>query len=118
VILQLFLIATVILFGILLLRGRKTARVRAWQKLIIIVFVVGVIVVTVSPKISLQIALFFGLNRATDLIVYATIVLLLFVTANIYLKFQDFHNQIVKIGRKQVIQEGLRSYPYWDKGSH
>jgi hypothetical protein len=117
-ILQLFLIATVILFGILLLRGRKTARVRAWQKLIIIVFVVGVIVVTVSPKISLQTALFFGLNRATDLIVYATIVLLLFVTANIYLKFQDFHNQIVKIGRKQVIQEGLRSYPYWDKGSH
>jgi hypothetical protein len=118
VILQLFLIATVILFGILLLRGRKTARVRAWQKLIIIVFIVGVIVVTISPKISLQIALFFGLNRATDLIVYATIVLLLFVTANIYLKFQDFHNQIVKIGRKQAIQEGLRSYPDWDKGSH
>jgi hypothetical protein len=118
VILQLFLIVTVILFSILLLRGRKTARVRAWQKLIIILFVVGVIVVTVSPKISLQIALFFGLNRATDLIVYATIVLLLFVTANIYLKFQDFHNQIVKIGRKQAIQEGLRSYPDWDKGSH
>jgi hypothetical protein len=117
-ILQLFLITTVILFGILLLRGRKTARVRAWQKLIIILFVVGVIVVTVSPKISLQIALFFGLNRATDLIVYATIVLLLFVTVNIYLKFQDFHNQIVKIGRKQAIQEGLRSYPDWDKGSH
>jgi hypothetical protein len=118
VILQLFLITTVILFGILLLRGRKTARVRAWQKLIIIMFVVGVIVVTVSPKISLQIALFFGLNRATDLIVYATIVLLLFITANIYLKFQDFNNQIVKIGRKQAIQEGLRSYPDWDKGSH
>jgi hypothetical protein len=118
VILQLFLITTVVLFAILLLRGRKTARVRAWQKLIIFVFVVGVIVVTVSPKISLQIALFFGLNRATDLIVYATIVLLLFVTANIYLKFQDFHNQIVKIGRKQAIQEGLRSYPDWDKGSH
>jgi hypothetical protein len=118
VILQLFLISTVILFGILLLKGRKTTRVRAWQKLIIILFIVGVIVVTVSPKISLQIALFFGLNRATDLIVYATIVLLLFITANIYLKFQDFNNQIVKIGRKQAIQEGLRSYPDWDKGSH
>ena len=114
-ILQLFLIATVILFGVLLLRGRKTARVRAWQKLIIIVFVVGVIVVTVSPKISLQIALFFGLNRATDLIVYATIVLLLFVTANIYLKFQDLHNQLVKIGRAQAIQEGLRTNQNWEK---
>jgi hypothetical protein len=117
-ILQLFLITTAIIFGILLLRGRKTARVRAWQKLIIIMFVVGVIVVTVSPRISLQVALLFGLNRATDLLVYATIVLLLFVIANIYLKFQDLQNQIVRIGRAQAIQEGLRSKPDWDKGSN
>ena len=114
-VLKLFLIISITTFGIWLLRARKTARVRAWQKLIVAVFVIGVVVVTLSPALSTQIALFFGLNRATDVIVYATIVLLLFVTANIYLKFQDLHNQLVKIGRVQAIQEGLRTNQNWDK---
>ena len=114
-VLKLFLIISITTFGIWLLRARKTARVRAWQKLIVVVFVIGVVVVTLSPALSTQIALFFGLNRATDVIVYATIVLLLFITANIYLKFQDLHNQLVKIGRAQAIQEGLRTNQNWDK---
>ena len=114
-ILKLFLIIAITSFGIWLLKARKTARVRAWQKLIVVVFGVGVITVTLSPQISIQIALFFGLNRATDVIVYATTILLLFITANIYLKFQDLHNQLVKIGRAHAIQEGLSSNQNWGK---
>ena len=68
-ILKLFLIVAITSFGIWLLKARKTARVRAWQKLIVVLFIVGVITVTLSPQISIQIALFFGLNRATDVIV-------------------------------------------------
>jgi hypothetical protein len=116
-ILKLFLIIAITSFGFWLLKARKTARVRAWQKLIVVVFVIGVITVTLSPQASLKIALFFGLNRATDLIVYATIILLLFVTASIYLKFQDLHNQLVRIGRAQAIQEGLRNNQNWEKGA-
>ncbi|MFM8212278.1 MAG: DUF2304 domain-containing protein [Actinomycetes bacterium] len=113
--LRLFLIFSISIFGIWLLRARKTARVRAWQKLIIIIFVLTVILVTLSPRLSTQLALFFGLNRATDVIVYATIIILLFVTANIYLKFQDMHNQLVKIARKTAIQEALIQNPEWTK---
>jgi hypothetical protein len=116
-ILKLFLIIAITSFGVWLLKARKTARVRAWQKLIVLVFVIGVITVTLSSQISIKIALFFGLNRATDVIVYATTILLLFVTASIYLKFQDLHNQLVRIGRAQAIQEGLRSNQNWGKGS-
>jgi hypothetical protein len=116
-ILKLFLIIAITFFGVWLLKARKTARVRAWQKLIVLVFVIGVITVTLSPQISIKIALFFGLNRATDMIVYATTILLLFVTASIYLKFQDLHNQLVRIGRAQAIQEGLRSNQNWEKGA-
>ena len=71
--------------------------------------------VTLSPRLSTQLALFFGFNRATDVIVYATIIILLFVTANIYLKFQDMHNQLVKIARKTAIQEALIQNPEWTK---
>jgi hypothetical protein len=77
--------------------------------------VLAVIGVILSERISTQIALFFGLNRATDVLVYATIVLLLFITANVYLKVQELQNQIVKVARRVSIQEGLKKYPDWEK---
>ena len=114
-ILKITLIVVVIFFGVWLLRARKTARVKAWQKLIIVLFVLTVITVTLSERISTQLAAFFGLTRATDVLVYATIVLLLFIAANVYLKFQDLQNQLVKVARRVTIQEGLRKYPNWEK---
>ena len=116
-ILRVFLILSISFFGLWLLKARKTARVKAWQKLIIVFFVLAVIGVILSEKISTQIALFFGLNRATDVLVYATIILLLFITANVYLKFQELQNQIVKVARRVSIQEGLKKYPDWEKGA-
>jgi hypothetical protein len=114
-ILRLFLIISISFFGLWLLKARKTARVKAWQKLIIVFFVLAVIGVILSERISTQIALFFGLNRATDVLVYATIILLLFITANVYLKFQELQNQIVKVARRVSVQEGLKKYPDWEK---
>jgi hypothetical protein len=116
-ILKLVLIVSISFFGIWLIKARKTSRVKAWQKLIIVFFVLAVIGVTLSERISTQIALFFGLNRATDVLVYATIVLLLFITANVYLKFQDMQNQIAKVARGVTVQEGLTKYPEWEKGA-
>lgn len=114
-ILRVFLILSISFFGLWLLKARKTARVKAWQKLIIVFFVLAVIGVILSERISTQIALFFGLNRATDVLVYATIILLLFITANVYLKFQELQNQIVEVARRVSIQEGLKKYPDWEK---
>ena len=114
-ILKLTLVVAVTSFGLWLLKARKTARVKAWQKLIIVLFVLAVVAVTLSESISTQLASFFGLNRATDVLVYATIILLLFISANVYLKFQDLQNQLVKVARRTTIQEGLRKYPEWEK---
>jgi hypothetical protein len=114
-ILRITLIIAVSFFGLWLLKARKTAKVKAWQKLIIVFFVFAVIGVTLSERISTQIALFFGLNRATDVLVYATIILLLFISANVYLKFQELQNQLVRVARRVTIQEGLRKYPEWEK---
>ena len=114
-ILKITLIVAVTFFGLWLLKARETARVKAWQKLIIVLFVLAVIVVTLSERIYTQLAVFFGLTRATDVLVYATIVLLLFIAANVYLKFQDLQNQLVRVARRLTIQEGLRKYPNWEK---
>ena len=47
-ILKITLIVAVTFFGLWLLKARETARVKAWQKLIIVLFVLAVIVVTLS----------------------------------------------------------------------
>ena len=114
-IMKITLIVAVTFFGLWLLKARETARVKAWQKLIIVLFVLAVITLTLSERISTQLAVFFGLTRATDVLVYATIVLLLFIAANVYLKFQDLQNQLVRVARRVTIQEGLRKYPNWEK---
>lgn len=114
-ILKLVLIIAISTFGIWLLKARNTSRVRAWQKLIILLFVFAVVGVTLSQRLSTEIASIFGLNRATDVIVYATIILLLFISANIYLKFQDLQAQMVKVARSVTIQDGLKNYPNWGK---
>ena len=111
--LKLIIISVIVFFALWLLKERKTVRVRAWQKILIILFVIGTISVTLLPNLALQIALFIGLSRATDLIVYGTIVLLLFITANIYLKFKDVQNQISRIAREVSVQEGLKKYASW-----
>lgn len=111
--LKLTIITVIVFFALWLLKERKTVRVRAWQKILILLFVIGIISVTLFPNLALQIALFIGLSRATDLIVYGTIVLLLFITANIYLKFKDVQNHISRIAREVSIQEGLKNYPSW-----
>ena len=50
-ILRLVLVIAISVFGLWLLRARKTARVKAWQKLIIVIFVFSVIAVTLSERI-------------------------------------------------------------------
>jgi hypothetical protein len=48
-ILKLVLVIAISVFGLWLLRARKTARVKAWQKLIIVIFVSGILLL-LSPS--------------------------------------------------------------------
>jgi hypothetical protein len=112
-ILKLFLIFAVLALGFWLIKERQSIRVRAWQKIIILFFVIGTIITIVFPGISLKIAKFAGLNRSTDLIVYGTIVLLLFVIANVYIKFQDVQRQIYIIAQEYSIHKNLDEHPSW-----
>ena len=114
-ILKLIIIFSILIIGIWLIKARKNTRVRAWQKLVFLVFIFSVIVLTLFPNFALEIAFLLGLTRVTDLIVYGTILIFLFVTVNIYLKFQEMQSQLSRLARKVAIQEALLRYPNWEK---
>ncbi len=114
-ILKLIIIISILIIGIWLIKARKNTRVRAWQKLLFLIFILSVIALTLFPNFALEIAIFLGLTRVTDLIVYGTILIFLFVTVNIYLKFQEVQSQMSRLARKIAIQEGLLKNPDWEK---
>ena len=114
-ILKIIIIISILIVGIWLIKARKNTRVRAWQKLVFLVFILSVIVLTLFPNFALEIALLLGLSRVTDLIVYGTILIFLFVTVNIYLKFQEMQSKLSRLARKLAIQEALLRYPDWEK---
>ena len=113
--LRILIIFSISIFGFWLIRHRKKAIVRAWQKIMILGFVTGVIFLTIFPNLALEIALFLGLTRATDIIVYASVILLLFISASLYFKIQDLQSQIVNLVRLHTLEQAQNNLPDWDK---
>ena len=114
-ILKIIIIISILIIGIWLTKARKNTRVRAWQKLLFLFFVLGVIFLTLFPEFALRFSNLIGLSRVTDLIVYGTLIFVLFVIVNVYLKFQEMQAQIAKLAPAEAVQFGLTKYPDWQK---
>lgn len=112
---RIFLVVSTILFSIWLLRRRNSARARAWQKLLILAFLFGVIALTVSQDLATKFALFFGIPRATDVIVYLSVIIFLFVGANFLLRLEDVNARIALLTRNLALREAKEQYPNWEK---
>lgn len=112
-IIQFIIIVVVLIIGIWLTKARKNTRVRAWQKILFIFFILSVIILTLLPENALKFAKLVGLGRVTDLIVYGTSIFVSFIVVNIYLKFQEIELKIAKIVRETAIQRALSEKTDW-----
>jgi small membrane protein len=110
---RIILVVSTIIFSIWLLKKRNSARARAWQKLLIITFLVGVITLTVSQDLSTRFALFFGIPRATDVVLYLTVVIFLFVGANFLLRLEDVQKRLTVLNRSIALRDAQQKYPNW-----
>jgi hypothetical protein len=102
-------------FSVWLLKKRNSARARAWQKLLIITFLVGVILLTVSQDLATRFALFFGIPRATDVVLYLTVVIFLFVGANFLLRLEEVQKRLTTLNRQIALNSAKARYPNWEK---
>ncbi len=112
---RVLLVISTILFSIWLLKKRNSARARAWQKLLIITFLIGVITLTVSQDLATRFALFFGIPRATDVVLYLTVVIFLFVGANFLLRLEDIQKRLTTLNRQMALKAAKEQYPNWEK---
>ena len=112
---RVLLVLSTIVFSLWLLKKRNSARARAWQKLLIITFLIGVILLTVSQDLATRFALFFGIPRATDVVLYLTVVIFLFVGANFLLRLEEVQKRLATLNRQIALNSAKARYPNWEK---
>lgn len=110
---RIILVVSTILFSLWLLKKRNSARARAWQKLLIIAFLVGVITLTISQDLATRFALFFGIPRATDVVLYLTVIIFLFVGANFLLRLEEVQKRLTILNRGLSLRDAKDKYPNW-----
>lgn len=103
-------IQTILIIGVVLtfsyfLFHINTYSVRAWKKILLLVFVVFMVLSILFPNLTTDIAKAVGVGRGADLLLYGLAVAFVFVCINDYLKFQEMRTQIHSLARKIALME-------------
>ena len=105
IVIQALLIIAVCGIGVILLRGRNMAKIRASQKLLLISFMLLAIVTIVWPEITNEIAEFLGVGRGADLLLYINVVAFGLFALNVYFRFKEQELRVAKLARKIALLE-------------
>lgn len=101
---QPLLIVAVVLLLVYLLRSRSTARAKAWVKLGFVVFVLAGIYAILRPNDTTKVAHLLGVQRGTDLMLYALIIAFAFTTLSTYLRFKDLELRYSRLARAVALR--------------
>ena len=107
IVIQYILIASLTFMLIKFLSAPGSMRVKAWKKIIGIVFVFIAIFAVLFPSFTNTVAKFVGVGRGADLLLYLLTLAFIFVTFNIYLNSKIDRKRADKVIRKLAIIEAL-----------
>lgn len=105
---QALLIAAVITLLVYLLRSRRSAQARAWVKVGYVAFVIAAVYAILRPDDTTVLANWLGVDRGSDLLGYALIIVFLFTTLSTYMRFKDLELKYAQLARA-VALEGART---------
>jgi hypothetical protein len=105
---QALLITAVITLLVYLLRSRRSAQARAWVKVGYVVFVIAAVYAILRPDDTTVLANWLGVDRGSDLLGYALIIVFLFTTLSTYMRFKDLELKYAQLARA-VALEGART---------
>jgi small membrane protein len=101
---QALLIVSVLALLVFLLRGRRRAKSKAWVKVGYVLFVVAGIYAILRPDDTTVIANWVGVDRGTDLMLYALIIAFAFTTLSAYMRFKDIELKYARLARAVALQ--------------
>ena len=101
---QVLLIASIILLLVYLLRSRRSAQSRAWVKVGYVVFVLAGVYAVLRPNDTTVVAHWVGVDRGTDLMLYALIIAFVFTTLSAYMRFKDLELRYARLARAIALE--------------
>ena len=104
VVIQIVLIVAVLAFFAYYLRSRGSARSSALFKLLFIAFGLFAIYTVIRPNDLTAIANAMGVDRGTDLMLYALVVTFGFTTVGTYLRFREMEGRYTRLVRAVALQ--------------
>lgn len=105
ILIQVILIVAFLFLVLKLVANPSSYQVRAWQKIIGIIFFIVAIFAVLFPNSLNSVAHFLGVGRGVDLLLYLLTLTFIFVTFNLYLKDKLYQRRIVQLARKVAIIE-------------
>ena len=102
------LITSIIALLVYLLRSRRSAQSKAWVKVGYLMFVMAAVYAVLRPNDTTVVAHWLGVDRGTDLMLYALIIAFSFTTLSTYLRFKDLELRYARLARA-VALEGAQS---------
>lgn len=109
-IIKILLILLVLFIAFYILGRRNANSGRAWQKIGLVLLFLLMIIVVIFPDLMNKIANLIGVGRGADLLLYGTVIVLVFSILINYLKQQDQRDKTYRIARKLALLEALRRY--------
>lgn len=103
-IIQIVLIAAVLVFFLYYLRSRGSTRSSALFKLLFLAFCLFGIYTVVRPNDLTEVAQAMGVDRGTDLMLYALVVTFGFTTVGTYLRFREQELRYTRLVRAIALQ--------------
>ena len=101
---QVLLIASVLALLVFLLRSRRRAKSKAWVKVGYVLFVMAGIYAILRPNDTTVVAHWVGVDRGTDLMLYALIIAFAFTTLSAYMRFKDIELKYARLARAVALQ--------------
>ena len=98
------LITSIIALLVYLLRSRRNAQSRAWVKVGYLMFVMAAVYAVLRPNDTTVVAHWLGVDRGTDLMLYALIIAFFFSTLNTYLRFKDLELRYARLARAVALE--------------
>jgi small membrane protein len=98
------LITSIVALLVYLLRSRRSAQSKAWVKVGYLVFVLTGIYAVLRPNDTTVVAHWLGVDRGTDLMLYALIIAFSFTTLSTYMRFKDLELRYARLARAVALE--------------
>jgi hypothetical protein len=98
------LITSIVALLVYLLRSRRNAQSRAWVKVGYVLFVIAAVYAVLRPNDTTVVAHWVGVDRGTDLMLYALIIAFSFTTLSTYLRFKDLELRYARLARAVALE--------------